>query len=166
MVSTRLRREYVVAMIVVFFGALIGTGTAHAETPAEAQNIARVQQGFDAWRAGTGSVFDLLTDDATWEVLGNTPVSGVYPNKAELQQKVLDPFNARLSDGLKPTVRHLYADGDTVIAFFDASANARDGVPYHNVYTWYLHMRGGRIIAVEALLDSVAFNDLWHRVPA
>lgn len=63
-------------------------------------------------------------------------------------------------------MRHLYADGDTVIAFFDASATARDGLPYHNTYTWYLHMRDGRITAVEALLDSVAFNDLWHRVPA
>jgi uncharacterized protein len=168
MTRIRLRHVFVVAIVelvaAVFLGTLAGTGTAHANTPNEAENLARVQQGFDAWRAGTGSVFDLLADDATWEVLGNTPVSGVYTSKADLQQRVLAPFNARLSDGLTPSVRHLYTDGDTVIAFFDASATARDGLPYHNTYTWYLHMRDGQIVAVQALLDSVAFNDLWHRV--
>jgi ketosteroid isomerase-like protein len=166
--KTGLRRVFVVAMIQLVAAALLGTfastGTARANTPAEAQNIARVQQGFDAWRAGTGSVFDLLAEDATWEVLGNTPVSGLYTSKADLQQRVLAPFNARMSGGLTPTVRALYADGDTVIAFFDASGTARDGLPYHNTYTWYLHMRDGQITAVQALLDSVAFNDLWHRV--
>ena len=139
-----------------------GPVTSTAST--ESDNLARVQTGFDAWAAGTGTVFDLLADDATWEVLGSTPVSRVYTNKADLQQNMLDDFNARMSGPLKPTVHRILADGDTVVAYFDASGTARDGIAYRNTYVWLMDMRGGRIVKVQALLDSVAFNDLWHRV--
>ena len=60
------------AAAVFFMMGCAGSGTASATT--EADNLARVQAGFDAWAAGTGTVFDLLSDDATWEVLGSTPV--------------------------------------------------------------------------------------------
>ena len=66
--------------------------------------------------------------------------------------------------GLKPTIRQLYADGDTVVAFFDASGTAKDGVPYSNTYAWFLELRDGKIVKAHAFFDSVAFNDLWSRV--
>jgi hypothetical protein len=44
---------------------------------------------------------------------------------------------------LKPAVRNFYADGDTVVVFFDARGTARDGRPYVNTYAWFLDMRGG-----------------------
>jgi len=40
-----------------------------------------------------------------------------------------------MSTPLVPTVRGLYADGDTVIILFDAEAMVRDGKRYHNTYT-------------------------------
>ena len=150
------------AAAVFFMMGCAGSGTASATT--EADNLARVQAGFDAWAAGTGTVFDLLSDDATWEVLGSTPVSRTYTSKADLEQNMLRAFNARMSGPLRPTVRRLHADGDTVFAFFDATGTARDGVAYRNTYMWLLDMRHGRIVGVKALLDSVAFNDLWERV--
>ena len=42
---------------------------------------------------------------------------------------MINPFNARLSTPLIPAVHALYADGGTVIAYFSASATARDGKP-------------------------------------
>jgi ketosteroid isomerase-like protein len=58
----------------------------------------------------------------------------------------------------------LYADGDMVIVYFDASATVRDGKPYNNTYTWYLRLDGGKIVEVVAFFDSIAFNDFWSRV--
>jgi uncharacterized protein len=49
---------------------------------------------------------------------------------------VINPFNARLSKPLVPTVRGLYAAGDMVIALFDGEGTARDGRPYRNTYSW------------------------------
>ena len=49
----------------------------------EQANKDRVGAAFDAWAAGTGGPFDLLADDATWTIVGNSPVSETYGSKVE-----------------------------------------------------------------------------------
>jgi ketosteroid isomerase-like protein len=132
----------------------------------ESRNLATVQAGFDAWANGTGSPYDALAEDATWEIVGNSLVSRVYTGKEDFIANVIRPFNARMSTPLRPTIRDIYADGDTVIVFFDAEGIARDGVPYRNTYAWFLTLRDNRIVKASAFFDSIAFNDFWHRVPA
>ena len=56
-------------------------------------------------------------------------------------------FNARMASGLKPAIRNLYADGDTVIVLFDAAGTAP-----------------GKIVNAFAFFDALEFNDLWKRV--
>ena len=80
------------------------------------------------------------TPDAEWTIVGSSPLSKTYHSKKTFLDEVIDPFNARMSTPLVPTVRGIYADGDTVIILFDAEATARDGKPYHNTYTWYFHL--------------------------
>jgi uncharacterized protein len=129
-----------------------------------AENKQVVQRAFDAWAAGEGGVFDLLAPDAQWTIVGNSVAAGTYHGRAEFLASVIRPFNARLSTGLVPVVHALYADGDTVIAYFDASATVRDGSSYDNTYTWYLRMHEGAIVEAVAFFDSIEFNDFWARV--
>ena len=78
---------------------------------------------------------------------------------------MIDPFNARLSSRLIPTVRGIYADGDMVIALFDGEGTALDGKPYRNTYSWYMRMRkDGRIYEVVGFFDTIAYTDFWTRV--
>jgi ketosteroid isomerase-like protein len=137
-----------------------------ARTPSEAedQNRAAVSASFDAWRAGAGSPFDLLADDARWTIEGNSVASKTYPTKEAFMREVIWPFNARMKSSLKPTVRALCADGDTIVIFFDARAMALDDRPYVNTYAWFFDMRGGRVIRASAFFDAIEFNDLWSRV--
>lgn len=128
------------------------------------QNKQAVRKSFDAWGAGTGSPYDLLLPDSIWTITGNALASKEYPSKEAFLAEVIRPFNARMKGYLRPTIRNLYADGDTVIVFFDADGVARDGMPYHNTYTWYLQFRDGKIVRGIAMFDSIAFNDLWTRV--
>jgi ketosteroid isomerase-like protein len=130
----------------------------------QAANKAIVQRGFDAWAAGTGSPYDLLAENVKWTITGNSLASKTYGSRDAFIGEVIRPFNARMSVGLKPTVRRMYADGDTVIVFFDASGTAKDGTPYANTYAWFLQLRDGRIVNASAFFDSIAFNDLWERV--
>jgi ketosteroid isomerase-like protein len=111
----------------------------------QARNKQAIAAGFEAWRNGTGSVFDLLAPEASWTIVGN-------------------PFNARLSSRLVPTMRGIYADGDMVIALFDGRGTARDGRPYSNTYTWYMEMREGKIVNVIAFFDTIEFTDFWKRI--
>jgi uncharacterized protein len=130
----------------------------------ETRNKAAVKAGFDAWRNGTGSPYELLSDTVSWTIVGRSLASKTYPSREAFMSEVIRPFNARMSGGLKPTIRNIYADGDTVIVFFDAGGTARDGKPYQNTYTWILEMAGGKIVKAFAFFDSIEFNDYWQRV--
>jgi ketosteroid isomerase-like protein len=137
---------------------------AMTDAATEDRNRALAQAGFAAWKAGTGSPYDLLADDAVWTIVGHSDASKTYNGKAAFIDEVIRPFNARMSQGLKPTIRSLYAEGDAVVIFFDASGVARDGKPYANTYAWFWEMKDGRIVRAHAFFDSIAFNDLWRRV--
>ena len=86
---------------------------------AEARNKKAIQASFQAWRDGTGRVFDLLAPNAKWTAVGNSPIEGTYHSRQQFLDEVIDPFNARLASRLIPTVRGIYADGDMVVALFD-----------------------------------------------
>lgn len=75
-------------------------------------------------------------------------------NKKIIQQKIF------------PTVRSLYAEGGVVIALIDGKATANDGKPYNMSYTWFMTMKEGRIIQVDAFLDGIQFADIMKRLPA
>ena len=141
------------------------TALAQPTPQVEERNRQRVANGFEAWAKGTGSPYDLLAEDASWTITGNSMAARTYPTKEAFMSEVIRPFNARMQTRLIPTVRKLYAEGDTVIAFFDAKGTARDGKPYANTYAWILEMSDGKIVRANAFFDSIAFDDFWKRVP-
>ena len=143
-----------------------GTVLAAVQTPPGPRSRDLVEAAFKAWSGGTGSPFDLLADDASWTIVGRSAAAGTYTSKEAFLRDVIRPFNARMREPLKPTIRRIYEDGDTVIVFFDAVGKAKDGKPYVNTYAWFLQMRSGRIVQATAFFDSIVFDDLWTRVAA
>jgi uncharacterized protein len=164
--ANRLRQLLFAVIASQALAALTPSGQAAADSAddQELRNVATVQRGLDAWRDGTGSPYDDLAPDATWEITGNSLASRVYTSKEDFLANVIRPFNARMSAPLRPTVRHLYGDGNTVVALFDAEGVARDSMPYRNTYAWFLELRNDQIVKATAFFDSIAFDDLWQRV--
>jgi ketosteroid isomerase-like protein len=138
--------------------------SAASQRGVESINKRIVRGSFDAWSAGTGGPFDLLTADARWTIEGNSVVSKTYPSKEAFMSEVIRPFNARMQTPLMPSIRKLYADGDTVVVFFDARATSVDGKTYNNTYAWFLELRAGKIVKAFAFFDALEFDDLWSRV--
>lgn len=138
------------------------SANASAQTPG--RNKAAVEARFEAWKAGTGNPFELLADDASWTIEGNSVASKTYPTKEDFLRDVIRPFNARMSVGIKPDVRSITAEADRVVILFDARGTATDGAPYVNSYAWFFRMKAGRVVEANAFFDAVAFNDLWARV--
>ncbi|MBY5533178.1 nuclear transport factor 2 family protein [Rhizobium leguminosarum] len=153
-----------VAATILALGGMEVRAAPHALTETERRNKAAVEAGFEAWAAGTGSPYELLADDARWTIEGYSLASKTYPSREAFLREVIRPFNARMKAPLKPAIRNVYVDGDTVIVFFDARGIARDGEPYANTYAWFLDMRDGRIVRASAFFDSVVFNAFWTRV--
>lgn len=131
----------------------------------ETKNLRLVKEGFDAWKNGSGSPYQLLDDNVSWTIVGKSLASKEYKSRKAFIDEVITPFNARMSKPLSPTVRNMYADGDTVIVLFDAEGTAKDGKIYANTYSWFLELKNGRIARAIAFFDSIHFNDLWTRVP-
>jgi ketosteroid isomerase-like protein len=155
-----------IAIAVTGLALIVGAQDTLAQTgEVQMTNMAIIQRAFDAWAAGTGSPYELLSENVKWTITGNSLASKTYGSREAFIGEVIRPFNARMSVGLKPTIRQMYADGDTVIVFFDASGTAKDGVPYANTYAWFLQLQDGKIINASAFFDSIAFNELWRRVP-
>ncbi|MBV8537854.1 MAG: nuclear transport factor 2 family protein [Alphaproteobacteria bacterium] len=130
----------------------------------EDSNKALVRASFERWKNGTGGPFELLAANAEWTIVGSSPLSRTYRSKKEFLDEVINPFNARLSTPLVPTVRGLYADGDTVIILFDAEATVRDGKRYHNTYTWYFQLQSAEVAKATAFFDTREFDEFWNRV--
>jgi uncharacterized protein len=131
----------------------------------EENNKALVQASFDRWRNGTGGPFELLASDIEWTIVGSSPLAKTYKSKQEFIDAVIDPFNARMSRPLVPTIRGIYADGDMVIILFDAEATVIDGQPYRNSYTWYFRMKNAVVTKAIAFFDNRDFDEFWNRVP-
>jgi uncharacterized protein len=165
-ILTRFRAPAVARILLGFAaasGAIVAVAsTANAQTPE--QNKIAVEAKFEAWKAGTGNPFELLTDDASWTIEGNSVVSKRYPTKENFLVEVIRPFNARMSIGIKPTVRSITAQADRVVILFDDAGTAKDGKPYKNNYAWFFRMKSGRVVEANAFFDAIAFNELWARV--
>ena len=156
---------WALGMLALASAPALGGRGARAGTPDDAaRNRAIIARGLHAWADGTGSPYDLLAPDVRWTITGNSRGSRTYISKQDFMDNVIRPFNARMRDRLIPTVRRIYANGDAVVAHFDARGTARDGKPYVNSYAWILRMRDGQIVEAHAFFDALAFDDLWTRV--
>ena len=52
-------------------------------------------------------------------------------------------------------VAAIFADAYMVIILFDATATAKDGIPYRNTYTWYFQMKKeGKVIKAIAFFGT------------
>ena len=128
-----------------------------------AANEARVRAAFDAWRAGTGNVFDLLHEDAVWTVAGDSPVSGTYRGRRDFMDNAVAPITARLATPIVPELDHLVAQGDAMVAIWRGTARAKDGDTYANHYAWHMVFDDdGRIVRVVAFLDTWALQALME----
>lgn len=136
----------------------------HRTVAASDGNRELMRAAFERWRAGTGGPFELLADEATWTITGSSPLSKKYGSKRQFMDEVIAPFNARLTNPLVPTVRGMYADGDTVVVHFDGVAIAKDGVQYRNSYAWFMRMQDGKAVEVTAFFDTRLFDEFWGRV--
>lgn len=154
----------------ILIAALVwSVSSAHADSSAtETQrNKEAVGKAFAAWAAGGQTFFDdMLAQDVVWTIKGSSPTAGVHRGKQALIEKAVKPLSTRLQRQIRPTIRHLWADGDRVMIEWDGEAVAKDGKPYRNSYLWIFRMQDGRATEVTAYLDLAPYDDVLRRVPA
>ncbi len=122
-----------------------------------------VEDAFDRWSAGKGSILDLMGDDGTVVIPGTAPQCGTR-GKQELVTDVATPFMSRFSKPPVPFPSKIMVDGNDVIIVAEAGGTTLDGKVYHNSYVFVLEFREDRLMKATEFLDMVAFNAVWDSV--
>ena len=147
--------------------AFAGTsGMPASQQMQEQRNREAVAAAFDRWAAGGSGFFEeILSPDVVWTIPGTSPAAGTYNGRDDFIARAVAPFARRLSAGVKPSVRNIWADGDHVIIHWDGAGTARDGQPYRNSYAWIFRMKDGKAAEVTAFLDLAPYDAVMRRVP-
>jgi ketosteroid isomerase-like protein len=96
-----------------------------------------------------------VSDDVDWTVQGTHPLAGRYRSKLKFVEATFRRLGGVLSDGVKLELRHLYVDGDTVIAEMHSASTTNEGARFANNYCWVCRFDGDMIVDVRAYLDSM-----------
>lgn len=155
--------RYFFAAVVV---ALLNTQTlAQADDSVTESNRQIITEAFAKWSAGGSTFFDdVLAQNVIWTIKGSSPTAGTYDGRDQFVREAVKPFIERLSAPLRPSVNHIWADGNAVIVYWDGVATAIDGKPYSNSYVWIFTMKDGRASRVTAFLDLELYEDVIKRI--
>ena len=127
-----------------------------------AQNRKLVEDSHKGWIGGDRTGFnDLLADDLHWTVIGNSPVSGHYNSKREFLEGAGARMAEKLATPIRPTLRHVIADGNMVALVFDGQATGKNGTDYRQTYCWVLRLEDGKIREGTAYLDTELITRLF-----
>jgi len=126
------------------------------------ENKKLIQDAFTAWANGNGmAFFNLLTDTATWTVMGSCPISGTYVGRQRLVEEALTPQREKLAGPPTPTVLNLIAEEDTVVIQWVGTGTTKTGQPYNNSYCYVVQMENGKITRGTAYLDTDLVRSIW-----
>ncbi|MEO1294990.1 MAG: ketosteroid isomerase [Cyanobacteria bacterium J06636_16] len=146
----------VMALILTISYGTAGQTSVQNQTTAPSKEVT-VEESFQQWQDGTGSPFELLSEDMRWTISGFNRYAGTYTHEP-FQEELIEPFNERIAEPLKPIQWQVYEDGDIVIIHFDAETTLINGEPYKNSYAWFFTFEEEEVTEVTAFLDMPAFE--------
>lgn len=103
----------------------------------------------------------LIADDVTWTNIGSTKFSGTFSGKQALIDNLLGPLFGQLKAGISSEIERITAEGDTVVAQTNGTAETHDGKPYNNSYCQVFRIRDGKIAAVKEYMDTALIDSAF-----
>lgn len=120
-----------------------------------------VRTAFASWEKGDNRpFFKIVSDDVTWQVIGTTPVSGVYHSKQEFLTGTQALFD-RFAEPIMASVKNVHEAGDTVVLQWEGNSTGVNGRPYHQTYCWVMRLADSRVVDVVAYLDTALLDDMF-----
>ncbi len=124
------------------------------------QNKALVRQTWEALvRGDVKAAFNNMSDQVSWLIPGNLPVSGLKKGKAGILE-FLRAAAGMFPGGLQSEVRRVYGEGDVVIVELTNRARLGNGRDYENEYCFIYELEGGKIRRIREYVDTQKVKDL------
>ena len=115
-----------------------------------------VMRTFAALSSGDMPAFlDCFADDLRWTIIGQTVYSGTYTGKADLTTRLFGRLADQLDDnGIRGEVQNTIAEGNTVVAQVQGTAQTKSGRSYNNTYCFVIEIDDGKIKNWTEYLDT------------
>lgn len=124
------------------------------------QNKALVTQTWNALVQGdVKAAFANMSDEVSWLIPGNLPVSGLKKGKAGIVE-FLRGAAKLFPNGLKSEIHRVYGDGDVVIVELTNRGKLGNGRDYENEYCFIYEIEGGKIRRIREYVDTQKVKDL------
>jgi ketosteroid isomerase-like protein len=118
-----------------------------------------VTQFLKAFETGDiDAVLALLTDDATWWVSGDLPMSGIFPKTAV--KKMMSGIAQNTTGPITFTPISVIAEGNRVAVEAESSADLANGRHYTNKYHFAFEFDGELVSAVREYMDTLRVHQL------
>ncbi len=124
------------------------------------QNKALVTQTWDALVKGdVKAAFNNMSDEVSWLIPGNLPVSGLKKGKAGVLE-FLRGAAKLFPGGLKSEIRRVYGEGNVVIVELANRGKLSNGRDYENEYCFIYEIEGSKIRRIREYVDTQKAHDL------
>ena len=118
-------------------------------------NRALMQQIFVGLEQGDGTLlFESMTDDVRWRIIGTTKWSKTYEGKPAILRDMIGQVRAILAERVKLIAERFIADGEWVAVEARGDSVTKTGVPYRNEYCMVFRIVGGQIAEVTEYNDT------------
>ena len=99
--------------------------------------------------------FDCFADDVQWTIIGQPIYSGTYVGKDDLASRLFGRLGEQLDEnGIRGEVQNTIAEGNTVVAQVQGTAQTKTGRSYNNTYCFVIEVHDGRIKKWTEYLDT------------
>jgi ketosteroid isomerase-like protein len=118
-------------------------------------NKALMQQIFAGLAQRDGRLlFESMTDDVRWRIIGTTKWSKTYEGKQAILRDMIGQVRAILAERVKLIAERFIADGEWVAVEARGDSVTKAGVPYRNEYCMVFRIVGGQIAEVTEYNDT------------
>ena len=120
-----------------------------------AENKSLLCTAFDGLAKADATAFlDLMADDFSWIVEGQSKWSLRFEGKAAVQRDLIRPLFANFATPYRNFADEMIAEGDRVVVLCRGEVKTRAGEDYNNSYCFVIRMRGGKMVELREYMDT------------
>ena len=106
---------------------------------------------------------DVLANDITWTIIGDTPVSKTFQGLKDVEENLLKEIFRCINQeaGITLEVVETISENDKVVARVQGTVEGKHG-PYNNTYCHVFTVRDGKIVEDIEYLDTALIHKSWY----
>jgi ketosteroid isomerase-like protein len=114
-----------------------------------------VRQVFDGLaQADASALIDLMADDFSWIIEGQSKWSLRFDSKEAVLRKLIPPLFDNFSTPYRNYAEEFIAEGDRVVVLCRGEVKTKRGDDYNNSYCFVIRMQGGKMVEMREYMDT------------